>query len=379
MLQTWRLLLIIAILGSTQKEIAEAAEPATATRPIVLKSIGQTFAGAQDLDCLGDGTFVVGRWDGTITVFRPPHSPQEAGPKLVYAASTLSADGVQMVCAVGQHEFVTSNDSNSIASWNLDTKSKPEIVRYDAQYSWATSGCIVTVHGDTLLVTGHESGHLLIWKRENTSWRLNRALSLRSPDPIKWEYQTWHIRAVVPWANTAVVTGSEDGDLCVVSIPDGKVETRQRYNPNAKRGINSVSALGNYVAVGNCSVGDSDKNCWLYRVDEQGFHKLDGVNLRKDTSRPQVFCFAVQLARVDDENVLFASTEEGLLWTCYVQNSSLVADPKPEHVSDGYAAALSFRRDPWTLITASNSIRLFAFSRQASAKAGSGKQQLQAQ
>ena len=44
-----------------------------------VKPAGVTFNLAQVLDWIGEGVFAVGRWDGTISVFRVP-GPNEFGP-----------------------------------------------------------------------------------------------------------------------------------------------------------------------------------------------------------------------------------------------------------------------------------------------------------
>ena len=48
-----------------------------------------------------------------------------------------------------------------------------------------------------------------------------RVIDIRSPDPVPSPYRLWNIRAVVPRRDQIVVTGAEDGDLCLVGVSSG--------------------------------------------------------------------------------------------------------------------------------------------------------------
>jgi hypothetical protein len=116
--------------------------------------------------------------------------------------------------------------------------------------------------------------------------------------------------------NGYVVSGSEDGDLCVIRIPDGEILSRTVYNPLAQRGINSIATLGQNLLVANCAVGAADKNLWYYWIDgnDWSIHLRDAANLRVDPNLPQVFNFDVIWGYYTGGICWFATTEEGLLW-----------------------------------------------------------------
>lgn len=48
-------------------------------------------------------------------------------------------------------------------------------------------------------------------------------IDIRSSDPIHSPYPLKNIRGVVHWRNGIVITGAEDGDLCLVDFVAGKV------------------------------------------------------------------------------------------------------------------------------------------------------------
>jgi len=332
------------------------------TGETTLKQLGVTFNGPQAVSWIDKDCFAVGRWDGTLSVFRMPAAANEFGPVLLHATAAPSRKAIQMVARLRPHAFVTSNDESSIVVWDMrSNQCCCSTAQYLPKFGWAVSGTALELDGKECFVSGHESGDILIWQMSGMKPVLLRSFSLRSPNPIKWEYQTWHIRAVVPWKANTVVTGSEDGDICLVRLPGGEVLSRIRYNPAALRGINSVSICGDQVAVGNCCVGRNDRNFWLYRLSEKGFDRQESIRLVKDDSRPQVFTFAVQLAMHSEELDFFASTEEGQLWGGTVVNGKLhVSNELCQEVSCKYGAALAFQEQPWTLLTASHYLKLFS-------------------
>lgn len=220
-----------------------------------------------------------------------------------------------MIARVSDDFFVSSNDERSLALWrkNGSAFGPAEVVGYGGTYGAANSATTIITRQGIWLVTGHSEGYVLIWDVTASGIRLLKSLNMRSADPIPSPYRLWNVRGVASW-NDYAVTGSEDGDICLIRIPSGTVQSRIRYNPSAQRGINSLAVSGNYLVVANCSVGKADKNLWLYKIMPDGFKLLDSVNLESDQSLSQVFDFDVQLTSAADGTYFFATTQEGLLW-----------------------------------------------------------------
>lgn len=61
-----------------------------------LTKIGMTPGRARSVAWLGDARFAVGRWDGTLAIFRRPQN-RESGPVMLQDAATPSLQGIQMI------------------------------------------------------------------------------------------------------------------------------------------------------------------------------------------------------------------------------------------------------------------------------------------
>jgi len=72
-------------------------------------------------------------------------------------------------------------------------------------------------------------------------------MNLQSNHPVESPYKLWNIRSILPWQEGIVITASEDGDLCMIDLFEGKILHRQRYNENAKRGINHIFFSKDYL------------------------------------------------------------------------------------------------------------------------------------
>jgi WD40 repeat protein len=306
-----------------------------------LSITASTYSRAQVVCWLNENRFAVGRWDGTVSIFRPPLKG-EYGPTLTEVLMLPSGKPAEMLLPIGKDAFVSSNDPSSLVFWT-QTNGHEQVCQtatYDPQYGEANSAVIATNAGATFLVTGHSEGWILIWEVSDTLHFL-RAVSVRSKNPIPSPYQLWNVRGLVAWRDSTVVSGAEDGDICLIKIPGGEVIARARYNPSAERGINSLSMDGDLLALGNCSVGKDDKNLWFYRVASDGPHLINSMNLVSDTAKAQVFDFNVQLLSVSNTPYFLASTGEGILWLGTLsQNSLVVLDNK--RVSPDGAAALAY-------------------------------------
>lgn len=125
-----------------------------------------------------------------------------------------------------------------------------------------------------------------------------------------------------------ILTGSEDGDMCVVEVPSGKILARTVYNTKAQRGINSIACIAFEhhisILVANCSVGADDKNLWYYTIDDTfNFTMQDAINLKVNEADPQVFNFDVVFGKHNNSFCFFCTTEEGLLWMGRLEESKI--------------------------------------------------------
>jgi hypothetical protein len=290
---------------------ASRADDAAKSEPV---KIGATYNRAQVVAWLDSERFIVGRWDGSLTVFRLPVD-KETGPVLTAAFNTPSGRGIEMIQPLGPDVFVTSNDNRSMIVWRRNGGEYRDwaTLIYDKRFGVAESACALDLNGEQWLVTGHEAGVLKSWKITDGVPVLQRIVDLRSPDPIPAPFRLWNVRTVARLSGPVVVTGSEDGDLCFVDVAQGKLLSRMRYSPTARRGINSVAVSGNYLLVGSCPGEKSENNLWLFKIDGEHAVPLDSTNLSAK-ERSQAFVFCVLLTRSKNSLTFFASTEEGLLW-----------------------------------------------------------------
>jgi len=317
--------------------------------------IGSQYTIAQTLEWSDDSHFLVGRWDSSYQLF----SATSAGVTLK-SIGTVGA-GIQMTSFWRHFVFFGFKpDSLSILDWT--TNRQLGLVSYDSKFGVANCGLVV---GERFL-TGHENGFVVMWTLTlNAPFiHLTNSINISSPNPIPSPYPLKNIRglALISFDQGVVVTGSEDGDLCVLKIPELVVVSRRRYNPSAQRGINSISAVSPLVLVSNCAVGISDSNTWLFRID--GEHNLslqDSTNLAQNTSLSQVFNFVVKLFDVDGFPTRFvAGTQEGLVWYGNITDrNKFSVNSSPLSVCCGYAPALAIRNG--VLASAGNAISTYSF------------------
>ena len=154
---------------------------------------------------------------------------------------------------------------------------------------------------------------------------MDKEIDVRSSAAPSNPWGLHNVRGLAAWGDAAVVTGSEDGDIVGLNLPDGTEIFRLRYNDKAQRGINNISIVGDLLLVANCAVGFEDKNIWLFDLASGMPVLADAENLALDTTRAQVFNFDADLdAAVGGALTFFSSTEEGLLWMGNVTDGQLV-------------------------------------------------------
>jgi hypothetical protein len=340
--------------------------PAATTSPeLPLKDAGSTFSMAQAVRWLDERNFAIGRWDGTLTIFHRGTSGVNA-PIISAALVAPSLAGVEMISRVSPRLFVSSNDKESIIVWeaergefgenNIRIRTK---LRYAPEIGPANDGTTTEADGIRYFVSGHATGMLLVWRVDDPcKFTLLHNLDLRSADPIPSPFPLVNIRGVERSKPGFVVTGSEDGDICLVDVKEGTVTARTRYNPDAQRGINDIDVCGDHLVAANCSVGSSDRNLWLYRVHDRGFDLLDAVNLKVDESMPQAFNFCADQAVIGERQYFFAATQEGVVWMGLVENERLKVLGNKE-VSTRFGAALAYEPSSRLLAVAGDNLHLF--------------------
>lgn len=344
-----------------------AAAPAPEEGP--LKDLGSIFSMAQSLRWLAPRNFAIGRWDGSLTFFRCPVQ-SDLPPTISAALVAPSFSGVEMIARIKPHLFASSNDQNSMVIWQADDEFEEGIkligkLTYDEAFGVANDGTTTEVDGASYFISGHANGFLLVWLVEGEECeeiKLLHALDMRSPKPIPNPFpgspQLMNIRGVERWKPGYVVTGSEDGDICLVNAVKGETVARMRYNETALRGINDIDTCGDYLLLANCSVGKEDKNAWLYRIHEEGFELINAVNFKVDENREQVFNFCVDQAVVGENQYFFAATQEGVVWIGLVEEAGLKLLGK-KSVSTNFGAALAYENDSQLLAVAGDNIHLF--------------------
>ena len=126
---------------------------------------------------------------------------------------------------------------------------------YDPKFGVANSAAVLRAQGKAWLITGHAQGCLLLWEIDGCDITFNKDVSIRSSKPIPSKYPLWNVRSVVRYKDGLVVTGSEDGDICIVEVPRVQYLARTRYSPTAQRGINNLSLAGDYLLLANAPLG----------------------------------------------------------------------------------------------------------------------------
>ncbi|HEX7705618.1 MAG TPA: radical SAM protein [Thermoanaerobaculia bacterium] len=301
----------------------------------VAKWIGHVIA-CQRLDCpchsaapaqvkrassaiwIDERTTAIARLDGCLVIAR-----EEDGKADLWQVSRTNGP-LEMIVSISSDVLVTSYGDAALAIWWHDAGNYvlDSIVPYASTWGPACSGLYLPDR--EVLVTGHRTGLVCFWRLRQNSFIPQRSVSMCSPAPVAAESPISDVRAVARWRECSIVTGSEDGDLCLVNIDTGAITHRQRYNEDARCGINSVAVKQDYLLVGNCAVGPDDGNIWLYRIeDDASLTLLDRSHLMASTEKDQVFNFSVQL--IEHEGLRFyASTEEGYVWTGLVVDDALV-------------------------------------------------------
>ncbi len=296
------------------------------------QSVGARYSLAQVVQSLGDGRFVVGRWDGTLQLWR---LAADGPPTMLDAALLPSREGVQALAQLGDGRLASSHDGASLSLWTTtgDRLERLSLVDYSASLGTATVATAITIGDKQALAVGHETGMISLWRLGRWGLSLLATLDVRSPQPVPSPYPLRHVRGLVQTASGPLVSGSEDGDLTLLAL--GKsldaakpaVVWRSRYSQTAQRGINGLAIHGELLAVTNCAVGKGDANLHLWRVSSGSLQPVQSLLLRRDPQPDQVYSFAATWSG-PREDKLWVTTQEGILW----QLGLVPGDPRPLRV-----------------------------------------------
>ncbi|MEM7135009.1 MAG: WD40 repeat domain-containing protein [Myxococcota bacterium] len=300
---------------------APAHSPSAGTTSVnsSMQVTGQTYAMAQQVRWLDGEHFVVGRWDGTISVFISPDDAAD-DPKLVAALAMPDGAAVRMIAVQNPDTFVSSSGEDSLVIWRKvsATEFSPEVVEYPAGHGFAVSGLFVSRDGEDHFITGHENGDLLIWSTTpDGRLSLVRTVDLRMKDPIDYmhdEEPLRHIRGLASWRDGIVIAGGEDGGLHQVRLSDGAVLSQRLFNRRARLGVNDLAVHEDELLVVNCAIDRNDRNVWLYALTEGDFALRDSANLLRDADAKRIFAFDIVTYEHHHEPSALVTTKEGLLW-----------------------------------------------------------------
>jgi hypothetical protein len=265
---------------------------------------------------------------------------------------------------LGPNSFITSNEAGSLTVWKRDKDqySVQTSVTYDPNLGVSNSGAVLRSKEGSWLVTGHANGYVAIWNIDEDPIVLENTISIRSTNPVPSPHKLWNVRSILAWKDNLVVTGSEDGDICILRIPDGAVLARKRYSSDAKLGINSLSLSGNLLLATNCTVSHKEKNLWLYRLAQDRISLLDSIDLEKPAPTPgPLHSFNAVLVDWKGQFYFLASTGQGFLWFGRIIKEELKIVSEQE-VSCGGGAALALDADQLVLATVAHTIRLFSLT-----------------
>lgn len=313
---------------------------------------GVTFSMAQEAAWIDLQHFAVGRWDGSMSIFAFNQS-QTMGPLITAAVSSPSSEGVQMLTWLAPGVFASSNDDGSMIVWksssgNWQDLQQLSVLQYSNTFGVANSGDTLNAGNTLYLIAGHANGFVTIWagNTDGSGLTLVTSVDVRSAHPTNpWNLHNVRGVSAIMWTGTTgyVVTGSEDGDLCVIEVPSGYILSRTVYNPKAQRGINSIATLGQNLLVANCSVGPDDKNLWYFWINSDWSITLrDSTNLKVNQNAPQVFNFDVIWALYSGGFCFFSSTEEGALWMGTITNNQSLSVFGYQEVTSPLGSAIAF-------------------------------------
>ena len=350
---------------STPAPQSPADAVAAESENLGLQVSGVTYAMAQQVRWLDEQRFIVGRWDGSISLFEVSIASKEP-PRLITAMTTPSGEGVQMLVTADANTFVSSARQDSLLIWRKDFGGQflPELVSYPGHHGVAVSGRFVEYEDQRYLITGHEQGDLLIWSVDgDTQLSLLRVVDLRMPVAIDYlhdEQPLRHIRGLAVWKDGIIVAGGEDGGLHQVQLVDGAILSQRLFNPKARLGVNDLAVHGDNLLVVNCAVGQQDRNVWLYRLSHNQIQNRDSANLLLDPNIGRIFAFDIATYEQQGDSFALVTTKEGLIWRLRFADGQLYPLGNLPLGRFHYGNAIDYNERSRSVAAAGISVRLVA-------------------
>lgn len=329
------------------------------------RETGVTYTMAQAIEWLDSEHFAVGRWDGSLDVFRFSNV-DNLGPLATKPGASPALEGVQAIARLSDTSFVSTNDEGSLCTWMKKSDGWESLeantpLAYDPVLGPLSSASVGTGDGKRLLLAGHANGFVSCWPiRSSQITTPSHVLDVRSDSPVNpWGLQNVRDIVVTNIGGKSVgLAGSENGEVTAFEVGSAKVLFRSKYNKTASFGINTLDVRGNQLLLGNCSGSPEDKNLWAYRLEETGLVPLDAVHLRRDTLDPQVFNFCTRWGELDKKPCFFCSTEDGCLWAGVITSSNRIEIKHRTEISSPLGAAIAFR-SPGRLVAAAHNLYEF--------------------
>lgn len=316
---------------------------------------------AQQTEWIDEKELAIGRWDGTVTIFRRDDS-SEIPARLIQTMKTPSGLGIQMLGVISGFGIIASNTEDSMVVWvRFGDNQKyffKQFLYFDNKLGMVNSFSDFVVNNQRIIVTGHANGYLTVWEFSNNKMRFLHAINVQSSNPISSSYPLKNIRSVVHYQGSQIIIASEDGDISIIDSISKDTVFRQRYQPSAQRGLNRIFVRGNFLVAANCAVGQEDNNIWLYRIHLDNLELLDALHLKENKDSKQVFNAGSVISVIGNEHYVFSGTQEGLLWVHKIDNCKLVYLQRRQVVNAAIAPIIALGENNW-IATVSHEIRIF--------------------
>ena len=201
---------------------------------------------AQAAQWIDDEHYAVGRWNGVLSIVKFGKTV----PTVDVRANLPDFEGVQMIQTLSQNQILTSGDDKGLLLWDLcsgrNTLTLPGEIAFDSKFGVANSSATYMYGSIRYVIVGHASGWLTIWTATTSheslgpgDFQLLHSVDLTSDEPTNpWKMQ--NIRAVELHdsgegsGNHFVLTGSENGLICVVRFMTRSLVSSTVYNKKAE-------------------------------------------------------------------------------------------------------------------------------------------------
>ena len=124
--------------------------------------------------------------DGSLQLWDLPPSRSNQGPTLRSVFTLPSRAGVLSLVKIEEGLVLSSHDQGSLALWTQTEGgfALRSIVEFPSQLGAVTSGALVSVGTQKVLLIGHESGFVSLWQKTRWSPAWLGQTDVRSPSPV---------------------------------------------------------------------------------------------------------------------------------------------------------------------------------------------------